>query len=109
MKLKQQKLQIGINALGDTADLDSLKKQIREHENNINEYLGGYSDFIAKLSGVESAIVDKELNKYNNSLAQKALFPRIKITQIVLHHYQESLKGKLNVNIEVMAGLCSEQ
>ena len=109
LKLKQQKLQIGINSLGDTADLDSLKKQIREHENNINEYLGGYSDFITKLSGVESAIVDKELNKYNNSLAQKALFPRIKITQIVLHHYQESLKGKLNVNIEVMGGLCSEQ
>jgi serine/threonine protein kinase len=109
LKLKQQKLQTGINALGDTADLDSLKKQIREHENNINEYLGGYSDFIAKLSGVESAIVDKELNKYNESLAQKALFPRIKITLIVLHHYQESLKRKLNLNIDVMNGLCPAQ
>ena len=107
LKYKQQRLEIGINSIGDTADLDSLKKQIKEHENNILEFMGSYSDFIAKLSGVKSAIVDKELNNYNESLAQKALYPRIKITQIVQHDYQESLKGKLNVNIDVMEGLCT--
>ena len=109
LKLKQHNLQIVISSLLNKADLDSLKEQLRESENNINEYLGGYSDTITKLSSVEPTIVDKELNKYNDSLIQKALIPRTKITQIVLHHYQESLKGKLNVNADVMGRLCSEQ
>ena len=61
--------------MGDIADLDEFKKQIKDHENNVNEYLGGYLDYIGKLGSVEEAIVNKELKKYNEPAGTKRAVP----------------------------------
>lgn len=107
LKLKQEKLRLLQDSLGDTVELDAKKQEISDHENNIEEYLGSYRDYVTKLSRVEKAIFGEELNKYNELLAQKNLFQRIKITQIVALHYKEALGGQLNVNFDVMSGLCT--
>jgi hypothetical protein len=96
--------------MGDISELDEFKRQIKDHENNVNDYLSGYLDYIGKLGSVEEAIVNKELKKYNEQLAQKESFPKIKLTQIVLQHYQEArTKAPINVNAEKMGELCPKQ
>lgn len=110
LKRKQDYVKTVKDSMGDIADLDDLKKQIKDHENNINEYLGSYLDYIGRLSGVEQSLVNKELNKYQELLAQKELFPRIKLTKIVEQHYQEAnKKAPIKVNYEQMEQLCSNQ
>ena len=107
LKRKQDYVKGVKGSMGDISELDEFKRQIKDHENNVNEYLGGYLDYIGKLGSVEEAIVNKELKKYNEQLAQKESFPKIKISQIVLQHYQEArTKAPINVNAEKMGELC---
>ena len=110
LKRKQDYVKGVKGSMGDISELDEFKRQIKDHENNVNEYLGGYLDYIGKLGSVEEAIVNKELKKYDEQLAQKESFPKIKISQIVLQHYQEArTKAPINVNSEKMGELCSKQ
>ena len=67
-------------------------------------------DYIGKLGGVEEAIVNEQLKKYNNHLAQKESSPKIKLTQIVSQHYLEArTKAPIYVNSEKMGELCPKQ
>jgi hypothetical protein len=110
LKLKQEHLKIAQEGIGDSSDFDSLKKQILEHEANIKEYLDNYKDYIEKLSGLEEATVSNQIKKYNDQLAQKELFPRIKITQIVSKHYQEaSAKSPTDFSLDEIWKLCPKQ
>ncbi len=93
-----------------TAYNAQLKQQIKDRENNINDYLDSYLEDIGKLSKVEKAIVDEELSKYSNELANNESFNRIRLTQIVVQHYLEaSTQGPINVNIEKMSVLCPKK
>jgi tRNA A-37 threonylcarbamoyl transferase component Bud32 len=110
LKRKQDYVKGVKDSMGDISELDEFKRQIKDHEKNVNEYLGGYLDYIRKLGSVEEAIVNKELKKYDEQLAQKEFFPKIKISQIVLQHYQEArTKAPINVNSEKMGELCPKQ
>jgi hypothetical protein len=110
LKRKQDYVKGVKDSMGDIPELDKFKRGIKDHENNVNEYLGGYLDYIGKLGSVEEAIVNKELEKYNDQLAQKELFQRIKITRIVSQHYLEArTKAPIIVNSEKMGELCPKQ
>jgi len=86
---------------GKLPELEGLKTQIRELEQNLAKDIPNYLDIIGKLSRVEKTVFNKELDKYNEQLAQKELFHRIKITEIVTRHYQEaSIKAPMNITIE---------
>jgi eukaryotic-like serine/threonine-protein kinase len=110
LKRKQDYVKGVQDSMGDISELDEFKRQIKDHENNVNEYLGGYLDYIGKLGTVDEAIVNKELKKYDEQLAQKEYFPKIKISQIVLQHYQEARsKAPITVSAEKMGELCPKQ
>jgi serine/threonine protein kinase len=107
MELLQNRRQIGLKTFGNTAELDVLNKRIKDHENNINELIQRYRDFMNKLSQIDSEIVADELNNYSNMLAKKELYQRINVIGIVDQHYQESLNEENEINIRVMSELCS--
>ena len=118
MEIQQIKLQQGIKSLKIISTLDGGDKEIREglanvnkkikdHENNINEFIPRYSDFINKLSQVDNEIVVNELSNYSNQLVENKLFPRIKALKMVKQHYQESQNHKFDINIKGMSEFCS--
>ncbi|GJL76837.1 serine/threonine-protein kinase [Nitrosomonas sp.] len=114
LNVHQRRFHTASNAVGsDKKYADSIadrKQQIQDLENNINDYLDSYLENIGELSNVEKAIVDEELRKYSDELADNENFHRIRFTQIVMRHYLEaSTKGKINVNIEDMKELCHKK
>ncbi len=110
MKHKQKYVDAAVQGMGNFPELEGLKTQIRELEQNLAKDIPNYLDIIGKLSRVEKNVFNKELDKYNEQLAQKELFHRIKITEIVTRHYQEaSTKAPMNITIEKMGELCPNQ
>ncbi|NOS89420.1 MAG: hypothetical protein HOP34_12950 [Methylococcaceae bacterium] len=110
LKHKQEYVNIVKNpAMGAVPELEAFNKQIIDHQNNIKEYLVGYVDYITKLSHVGQDIVNTELGKYREQLAQKQKFERIKISNIVVQHYSEAVAAPLDISAETMAQLCPNQ
>jgi serine/threonine protein kinase len=92
----------------DTNAIDSLKKQIQEHQENIEDALSGYSDFVTKLADFRSTIVDEEFGKYARLLEKKNSFRQVHTTRLMKLHYQQYHDGRKKVNVETMHEACAQ-
>lgn len=108
IELKRGNLKIA-EKVGDIIMFDKYSKQIQEQEQNIQDGISNYKDFIEKLASLKKTVVDKEFEKYNRRLVQENLSERVKINSLVKLHYQRYVNNKEKVNYEIMGQACMEK
>lgn len=108
IELKRGNLKIA-EKVGDMIMFDKYSKQIQEQEQNIQDGISNYKDFIEKLVSLKKTVVDEEFEKYNRHLVQENLSERVKINSLVKLHYQRYVNNKEKVNYEIMGQACMEK
>jgi len=108
IELKRGNLKIA-EKVGDIIMFDKYSKQIQEQEQNIQDGISNYKDFIEKLASLKKTVVDEEFEKYNRHLVQENLSERVKINSLVKLHFQRYVNNKEKVNYEIMGQACMEK
>jgi serine/threonine protein kinase len=105
LKLKERGLQAA-KLIGDTNLEEQIRKQIQDHEKNINDALSEYSAFLDQLAKAKSEIVAQEFDEYAGSLEKKQSFDQIQITRLMKRHYERYQGGEKSVSANAMDRDC---
>ena len=106
VKLKREGLKL--EGQGESAMIDSLKKQIQDLDKNIAEATAAYGDLITQLVNLRSDVVDSEFEHYTQWLTNKSLFVQIPKTRMVKHRYERYRGGERGVDANRMGKDCEE-
>lgn len=102
---KQEALDIATN-LGETAYIDALSTQLKDHDQNIRNAISAYRDFVSQLGGLETSIVNEEFDKYAQAVAERKSFEQIPIARSVKLHYRQETDNGQNLNLQTMRKVC---